>query len=135
MVTKEVNSRTSKAGDRVKLRVNAPVVVDNAVVIPVGASAWAEIINVSGTSAAGGSGRLSMQLLYVETRWGRAELSGTKGAEGDANTGGVVMSVIGFGLLGLLAKGGNATFKAGDLINATIASGETPVSEPLVVGN
>ncbi|WP_152522656.1 hypothetical protein [Sphingobium ummariense] len=136
MVIREVNSRSAKAGERFKLRVNSPVMLDGVTVIPVGATAWGEIIAVQGTSAAGGKGQLSLRLLHVETRWGPVTLSGTKGAEGDANTGGVVLGVLGFGLLGLLTKGGNAAFKAGDIIHGYIAEGEPPKNaSPLVIAN
>lgn len=133
MVTKEINSRTAKAGDRFRLRVNAPVIVDNEVAIPVGASAWAEIVAVNGTSAAGGRGNLSLRLLYVETPWGQLALSGTQGAKGASNTGGVVIAVVGFGLFGLLNKGGNATFKAGDIIHGVVDEGLSPSPQPTAI--
>ena len=60
-------------------------------------------------------------------------LAGTKGAEGDANTGGVILGVLGFGLLGLLNRGGNATFRAGDIIHASMAEGEVPAVAPMTV--
>ena len=120
MVIREVNSRTARAGDRFTLRVNEAVVFDGRVAIPVGASATGEVISVDGTSAAGGKGRLSIRLLSVETRWGAVKLSGTRGAEGDGNTGGVILGVLGFGIFGLLNKGGNASLKGGDLITGFI---------------
>lgn len=133
MVVREVNSRSAKAGDRFRLRVNAPVVLDGATVIPIGSAAWGEVISAKGTGAAGGKGQLSLRLVNVDTAWGPVRLAGTQGAEGDANIGGVVLGVLGFGLLGLLNKGGNATFKAGDVIHASIAEGELPVVAPLDV--
>lgn len=51
------------------------------------------------------------------------------------NTGGVILGVLGFGLLGLLNKGGNATFKAGDIIHGYIAEGEVPMAAPLMVSS
>lgn len=133
MVLREVNSRSANAGDRFRLRVNAPVILAGVKVIPVGASAWAEVISVKGTGAAGGRGQLSLRLLHVDTAWGPVQLTGTKGTEGDGNTGGVILGVLGFGVLGLLNKGGNATFKAGDIICGHIAEGEVPVAAPLSV--
>lgn len=133
MVVREVNSRSAKPGDCFKLRVNAPVLLDGATVIPVGATAWGEVISAAGTSAAGGKGQLSLRLLHVDTRWGPVNLSGTKGTEGASNTGGVILGVLGFGLLGLLNRGGNATFKAGDIIHGYIAEGETRMGAPFRV--
>lgn len=133
MVIKEVNSRIAKTGDRIDLRVNAPVILDDQIAIPVGAVAHAEVVAVSGTSAAGGRGQLSIRLITVETAWGPIKLSGSKGTEGAGNTGGVVLGVIGFGLLGLLTKGGNAVLKGGDLLTGHIDEGENQVGEPLEV--
>jgi hypothetical protein len=133
MVVREVNSRTAKVGDRFRLRVNAPVTVDGVATISVGAVAWGEIISVGGTGSAGGRGRLGARLLNVETRWGPLALSGASGTEGPSNTAGVVLGVLGFGLLGLLNKGGNATLKAGDILKGYIAGGKTPVTVPLTI--
>ena len=127
MVLNEINSRKAKAGERFKLRVDAPVLVDNVVVIPVGATAWGEVIAAHGTSAVGGRGQLSAHLLFVDTPSGRVELSGTIGQEGKSNSSGVVLGVLGFGLVGLLTKGGNATFKAGDILTGYVdQSGPLP---------
>jgi hypothetical protein len=116
MVLKEVNSRDAKPGERFKLRVNEAVTVNGAIVIPVGATAWGEVISVGGSGIAGGKGRLSAKLLYVETPSGQLPVSGTQGAEGKANTAGVVIGMLSFGLAGLLMKGGNALLKAGDIL-------------------
>jgi hypothetical protein len=133
MVLNEINSRQAKAGERFKLRVDAPVLIDNVVVIPVGATAWGEVIAAHGTSAAGGRGHLSAHLLFVDTPSGRVELSGTLGQEGKSNSSGVVLGVLGFGLPGLLTKGGNATFKAGDILTGYIDQGDPLLGTPLRV--
>jgi hypothetical protein len=116
MVTKEVTSRTAKPGDRFKLRVNRPIVVDGVVIAPIGTTAWGEILGSNGTGIAGGKGRLSARLLYIEAPGGRIILTGTQGHEGGGNTAGVVLGVLSFGILGLLSKGTDAQFKAGDLL-------------------
>ncbi len=133
MVTKEVDSHTARPGDRFKLRVDEAVKVDGAVVIPVGTTAWAEVVSASDTGAAGGSGRLGARLLYIDAPGGQVPLSGTKGTEGASNTAGVALSVFSFGLLGLLMKGGNAHFKAGDILTGYLDAGVTPTPVPLVV--
>ncbi len=121
MVTKEVDSRSAKQGDRFKLRVNSPVVADGVVAIPVGATAWGEVTYVNGTGAAGNKGRLAAKLLYIDLPSGPLPISGSQGTEGKANTAGVVIGVFSFGLLGLLMKGGNAHFKAGDILTGYIS--------------
>ena len=121
MVIKEVNSRSAKPGDRFKLRVDEAVVLSGTTVIPVGATAWGELVDVSGTTVAGGKGRLSARLLYVDLPSGRIPISGVRNSEGKANTAGVVMGILSFGLTGLLNKGGNATLKAGDILVGQVA--------------
>ena len=121
MVTKEVDSRSAKEGDRFKLRVNSPVVANGIAVVPVGATAWGEVTYVNGTGAAGNKGRLAAKLLYIDLPGGPLAISGSQGTEGKANTAGVVIGVVSFGLLGLLMKGGNAHFKAGDILTGYIS--------------
>jgi len=130
MVVNEINSREVKAGERYKLRVDAPLLIDGKIVIPVGALAWAEIITSQGTAAAGGRGHLSVRLLYVDTPSGRVRLTGTLGQEGKSNSTGVVLGVLSFGILGLLTKGGNAAFKAGDIVTGYIDEDEGATSVP-----
>ena len=121
MVTKEVDSRSAKERDRFKLRVNAPVMTNGVVAVPVGATAWGEVTYVNGTGAAGNKGRLAAKLLYIDLPGGPLAISGSQGTEGKANTAGVVIGVFSFGLLGLLMKGGNAHFKAGDILTGYIS--------------
>lgn len=120
MVTKEVTSRTAKPGERFKLRVNRPIVVDGVVIAPIGTTAWGEILGSNGTGIAGGKGRLSARLLYIEAPVGRISLTGTQGHEGGGNTAGVMLGVLSFGILGLLSKGTDAQFKAGDLLTGYV---------------
>jgi hypothetical protein len=61
-------------------------------------------------------GRLAAKLLYIDLPGGPLAISGSQGTEGKANTAGVVIGIVSFGLLGLLMKGGNAHFKAGDIL-------------------
>ena len=116
MVTREVNSREARPGDRFRLRVDQAVVLNDATVIPVGTTAWGEVTSAEGTGIAGGKGRLSARLLYIDAPSGKIPISGVQGREGKGNTAGVVLSVLGFGLAGLLNKGGNAMLKAGDIM-------------------
>ena len=132
MVIKEVDSRTAKAGDRFRLRVNEPVVVDGTTAIPVGTTAWGEVGYVTGTGAAGGKGRLTANLLYIDLPGGHLPISGTQGAQGKGNTAGVAIAMVSFGLLGLLMKGGNAHFKAGDILVGYVEQPSSG-SQPMIV--
>lgn len=124
MVTKEVNSRTAKPGERFKLRVDAPVSLNGKIVIPIGSVAWGELVTVSGTKAAGGKGRLEAKLLFIELGDRQIPIAGTASHNGAENDAGVLLGVISFGVLGLLNKGGNATLKAGDVFTGYLHQDE-----------
>lgn len=117
MVLREVNSRDHQAGHKFVLRVDEDVKVGGATVIPIGAKAWGEVIDARGTGGAGQNGKLNARLLYVEAQGRQIPLDGDRKAEGGGSTGQVVGAVVAFGIFGLLAKGNNATLKAGEILN------------------
>ena len=117
MVTKEVNSRDNRPGDRFPLRVDEDVQVRGVTVIPVGAKGWGELVDAAGTGGAGKSGKISARLLYVEASGKRIDLEGQRQSVGSGGTGNVVAGVLAFGLFGLFMKGGNASLKAGEILN------------------
>lgn len=117
MVTKEVNSRDNKPGDRFALRVDEDVQVGGAILIPTGAKAWGELVGSKQTGGVGKSGKINARLLYVETNGKRIDLDGQRESSGSGGTGQVIASVIAFGPFGLLMKGNNATLKAGEILN------------------
>jgi hypothetical protein len=124
MVTKEVNSRTAKPGERFKLRVDSPVSLNGKIVVPIGSVAWGELVAVSGTKAAGGKGRLEAKLLFIELGDRQIPITGSANHDGAENDAGVLLGVLSFGVLGLLNKGGNATLKAGDVFTAYLHQDE-----------
>lgn len=117
MVLKEVNSRDNRPGDRFVLRVDEDVRVGGVKVIPIGAKAWGELVQSEKTGEAGKSGRINARLLYVEADGRHIDVEGERQSSGSGGTGQVVASVIAFGPFGLLAKGNNATLKAGEILN------------------
>jgi hypothetical protein len=117
MVLKEVNSRDNRPGDRFVLRVDEDVRTHGVTVVPTGAKAWGELVAADGTGGAGKSGRLNARLLYVEAGTQHIDLDGTRQSSGSGGTAQVVASVLAFGPLGLLAKGNNASLKAGEILN------------------
>lgn len=135
MVTKEVNSRTAHAGDRFRLRVNEAVVVDGATLVPVGADAWAEVTRVDGTGMVGNKGNLAARLLYVDLPGGPLPITGEQRVAGKGNAAGIALAVVGFGLLGLLNRGGNANFKAGDVLTGYVAAPAVAGSVPVASGS
>ena len=121
MVLTEVNSHDSRPGHQFKLRVHQPVMVEGQTLIPEGALAWGEVASAARTGAVGQAGELGVRLLFVEIDGARIRLDGQLAMTGRSAADKVVLSVLGFGVLGLLAKGNNAKLKAGDLIDGHVA--------------
>jgi hypothetical protein len=65
MIVREVDSDRSRPGDPVKLRVNAPVVIDGTIVIPVGAQAHGEVTDISSSSGLLKRGRLAVDITSI----------------------------------------------------------------------
>ncbi|MES2173276.1 MAG: hypothetical protein V4523_04945 [Pseudomonadota bacterium] len=133
MVLKEINSRTARLGDRFKLRVDEPIYINGAAVVPVGATAWGEIASVEKNGAVGKGGRLGTKLLYLDLPSGRVALRGEYADRGDGNGAGVVLAVVGFGILGLLTGGDSARLKAGDTFTGYVDVTPAPADAHLVV--
>lgn len=127
MVLNEVTTKEHSAGHRFKLRVQEPVVIEGATVIPVGAMAWGEVLSAERSGNIGKSGKVSARLLYVETGGVRIPVSGETSSKGKSGTAETVMGVLGLGVLGLFAKGNNAKIKAGEkMIAFTTEATELP---------
>ena len=125
MVMDEVNSRSANVGDRFKLRVDENVIVDGVIAIAVGAIAYGEVTNLDQSGAVGKPGSLGAKLLYIDLPSGRVPITGEQSNRGDANTAGVVLGVLGFGLGGLLSRGNNAKLKAGAIFTGYVAGSST----------
>lgn len=126
-VVDAVGSRGAKPGDRFRLRVEAPVCVDGRLAIPVGATAWGEVLSSFRSSAGGTRGRLSWHLREVETAWGPVSLRGDQEAVGASGADSVAVAVYLIGIYGFLLKGKNAGLRTGDLMSGYIVGG---VREP-----
>jgi hypothetical protein len=140
MVMSEVSTKERSAGYRFKLRVNAPVTVSGAIVIPEGTTAYGEVTSAESSGNVGKSGRLSARLLNIDLAGRIIGISGETTASGKSGTGEVVAAVLGIGLLGLFAKGNNAKIKAGELMtgfttedfafDSKVATGPTQMTRP-----
>lgn len=131
---REISSKNTKPGSRFSLRVNAPVCFDNAIAIPAGSLAWAEVDAVDRNGGMGRSGSLNFHLTHVETKWGPVPLRSVQQSDGTTDL--VAQSIIqaNFGMLGLaFFKGRNAVINAGDLIPAYIISGYRSNAQPILV--
>ena len=130
-----VNSKRAKAGDRFKLRVEAPVCVDGKIAIPIGATAWGVVMSSFGASASGARGRLSWLLREVDTAWGPLPIHGEQEMMGASGADSVAVAVYLVGISGFLLKGKNAGLRAGETLSGYISS-DVPASEqPILIAN
>ncbi|MBB4642649.1 hypothetical protein [Rhizorhapis suberifaciens] len=138
MILKEITSRNARNGERFKLRVDEPVYINGSPLIPVGTTAWGEIVEVKKNGAVGKAGRLNARLLHIDLPTGPLPLRGEFADRGDGNGAGVVLAVVGFGLLGLLNGGDSGRLKAGDTFTGYVdkvpAPAETDPAVPPTVG-
>lgn len=116
----EINSRSAFIGQKFKLRVQDPVLVDGKTIIPVGTLAWGEVVAFQGNGAVGKAGKIGVKILYLDLPQGRLPLTGSSAQEGNGNATGVAVAVITFGLFGLFTAGDSARLKGGDQIVATV---------------
>lgn len=131
MVMSEVSTKERGIGYRFKLRVNQPVTVGGAIVVPVGTLAWGEVTSATSSGNVGKSGTLSAKLLHVDLNGLFIPLTGETQAAGKNGTGDAVMAVMALGVLGLFAKGNNAKIKAGELMTGfTAEDAQIPAPVP-----
>jgi hypothetical protein len=132
MILSEITSRNAHNGQRFKLRVDEPVYINGSLVVPVGATAWGEIVGVEKNGAVGKGGRLNSRLLYLDLPSGKIPLRGEYADRGDGNGAGVVLAVVGFGVLGLLNGGDSARLKAGDTFTGHVDAVPLPQADHAV---
>ena len=131
MVVSEVTTKTHLAGHRFKLRVDKPVMIDGVTVIPVGATAWGEVLMAKKSGNVGKAGSLEAKLLYVESGGLQIPVSGTNAAKGASGGGETALGILALGPLGLFAKGNNAKIKAGELMTGFVEQDtKIPQSSP-----
>lgn len=121
MVLNEVSTKDHEPGHRFRLRVDQPVLVDGLERIPVGATAWGEVLEVKKSGNLGKSGKLSARLLYLDLDGQEILLDGETDSQGKSGKGETILGVLGAGVFGLFAKGNNAKLKAGEKMMAFIA--------------
>lgn len=114
MFLKEINSRNAVPGQQFKMRVNEPVFMNGQAVIPVGITAWGEVVSFDSSGAVGKGGKLGIRMLYLDLPEGRFPLKGEANQRGSGNGAGLALAIVGFGIFGLFSAGDSARFKGGD---------------------
>ncbi len=119
MADVEITTANVTPGTRFKLRVNQPIIVDNVTIVPVGATAYGEVVTASASGGLGKTGKMTSRLLYIALGNAEIPLEGDLSAKGTGG-GSAGVAVIFAGVSGLFHRGNNAKIKAGELINGFV---------------
>jgi len=110
-----------RVGQRFRLETSEPVMVQGAVVIPVGSPAMGEITDVRNKGMWGKSGHLGARLLYVTVNGRQIRLSGAFDDKGVAGgVGAVAVSAIVFLPAGFFMTGTSAKVPVGTIIKGFV---------------
>lgn len=120
MAMSEVNTDDAKPGTIFKLRVNRAIIIDERIVVPVGAPAFGQVLSASDAGGLGKSGRMTAKLLHLRLGEAEVPLEGQTSAEG-TGAGSAGVAVLFGGVMGLFHRGNNAKIKAGEILNGYIA--------------
>lgn len=110
-----------RVGQRFRMETSEPVVVQGAVVIPVGSPAVGEITDVRNKGMWGKSGHLGARVLYATVNGRQIRLSGSFDDKGVAGgIGAVAVSAIIFAPAGFFMTGTSALVPAGTIVKAFV---------------
>ena len=129
----EVTTRGGKVevGHTFRLSVVDDVRIGNFVVIPRGTPATGEVTWKTGKGAFGKSGKMEIDLRYVDLNGRRIPLSGHYRQEGEGNTVATVAAVVAVGVFGAFVTGKSATIPQGRELKAYTVE-TLPVALPAV---
>ena len=117
-VDKEISSKVAKVGDRFALTLAEDVMLGQAVAIPKGAHATAEITDRSGKGVFGRSAKMKIQFRTISYEGRDYALAGDGRKAGKGNTVAVIGSLLLFGPFAGAITGTSARFKRGQILEA-----------------
>jgi hypothetical protein len=98
------------------------VLVNGVKVIPIGATAYGELISAQAAGGLGKRGNLTGRLLYVDVGGKELPISGDVRDDGSGGGRETAFAVLAGGLMGLFHRGNNARIKAGERMTAFTAA-------------
>jgi hypothetical protein len=125
----ELDTRSSKQGDRFELAVRDDVRVGGLVAIPKGSKAWGEIIRRTGKGSYGRSGKLELRLLHLTVDGQNIRLDGDERLKGESAVEAAVVTSAIWGLIGAFISGKSARLPAGTEI-VGFTRRDVPLSAP-----
>lgn len=119
-----VNSRTAKQGDRVRIRLAMPLVIDGHVVLPAGLDGEAEVIHAERSRGGGKPGELLLAARFLRTPAGAdvALKAMTLGGSGKNNGAGALGVALVAGPFGMLVRGGELEIPPGTAAHAKLGA-------------
>lgn len=112
-MNEELTTKKNEEGDTFYMTVVHNVTHDGFVVIPKGARATGEITWRTGKGAFGKSGKMEIELRYVEVGGKRIPITGTFRQEGEGNTVATVAGVVAVGVFAVFITGKSGRIPAG----------------------
>lgn len=130
-MTQEVTTKGKgwDEGDQFNLTVSAPVMLGNYVVVPQGTKGVGRITWLTSRGAFGKSGKMNVELEYLELEGRRINLDGTYRQEGNGATLATVGGVLAAGVFAGFITGKSAVIPQGRELMATLES-DLPVTLP-----
>ncbi|MDI1295392.1 MAG: hypothetical protein PSY12_05830, partial [bacterium] len=117
-LNQDLSTKTSKEGSMFDLSVADAVMVDGYVVIPMNARAVGEVTWLTGKGAFGKSGKMNIELRYVEVAGRRVPITGSFRQEGEGNTAATIGGVLAAGVFAGFITGKTAVIPAGRELKA-----------------
>jgi hypothetical protein len=117
----QVNTKVNKVGDRVYLEVAEPVSFRGQIVIPVGSPVIAEVAQVQRNGHFGVKGKVTVNVLQVETPSGPVRVTGTSYDEGKSGTALSIGTIALVSTLGFLVHGTSGDIPAQTVVQAYLA--------------
>lgn len=121
----DLSSKTAVDDDPVNMTLAEDLKVGDVVVAHKGAIALGTVTNAHKAGMLGKPGDLAIRLEYLRADDQRVHLRGTKGKEGQSETGATVALTVLFGPIGLIKHGKNVEIKQGTPLTAFVAEDYT----------
>jgi hypothetical protein len=137
-VNEDVTSKRVDEGDKFRLTVVHDVVSGNHVVIPRGTGAVGEVVWKTGKGAFGKSGKMEIELRYIDLNGRSIPVTGKYRQEGEGNTVATVAGVVAAGVFAAFITGKSARIPQGRELKAytrdplPFAVAEVPAPAPVV---
>lgn len=118
-----LNSALLKRGDKFRLRLAAPLLAGDRILLAPGVEGMGEVIHAEKSRGGGKAGELLIAARYLDHQGQKIGLRGLKiGGAGKDNTGAALATAIAVGMFALFVQGGEIEIPAGTLAQAKTAA-------------